>query len=133
MQAKTLRDSMTLEDVSHVLMSLKSSGSGQIYSTANLINPSAYMFDVNRLIELQGSVRVPRAQSSSSASSSVSAAAGSVRYNGSGIAQQETSTTTTNTTTCTTTDATNTDDDVSSSVAATATAATGEVSQGGEC
>lgn len=61
-QAKILRDAMSLEDVSHVLMSLKSSSSGQMYSTANLINPSAYMFDVNRLIELQ---RVPLAQSPS--------------------------------------------------------------------
>lgn len=66
-QAKVVRETMTLEDVSHVLMSLKASGSGQIYSSANLINPPAYMYDVNKLIELQ---RPSSASSSSSAPAS---------------------------------------------------------------
>ena len=74
LQAKSLRDSMTLEDVSHVLMSLKSSGSGQMYSTANLINPSAYMFDVNRLLELQQGMQSPSGTTSVSGGSTKQAA-----------------------------------------------------------
>lgn len=68
-QAKALREAMSLEDVSLVLMSLKSCGSGLMYSSAALVNPTAYTYDVNRLITMhQGSSESARTDSQPSTS-----------------------------------------------------------------
>jgi hypothetical protein len=51
--SKNVLNDMTLEEVGRLLISLKSTASGMLYSTCSLINPCAYIHDVNHLKELQ--------------------------------------------------------------------------------